>query len=256
MTNIVSLPQRPAEELAYYILSADKSLSVGDVIPNVAEDGRSNAAYADPRTVQISDALAGRANDCLVDIVRDGDQSPVRVARVSPRGAVQVPEAWHDEADTEDNYTPLEADGGWTVEAFEPLTVVLGPQAEQVIAAVREGFRVLDEEEDPAAAEAYIAASNHQHDTTSSSSRIGSSTLALWQSAEAAQEALYQRGADGWWWGNTIGCCWGNEILALAARDLIGTTPEWTQQAYDVLTRPWRTALSLPLHPEDPAVSS
>ena len=31
----------------------------------------------------------------------------------------------------------------------------------------------------------------------------------------------------------------GTEIIVLAARDLIGTTAAWTQEAYDLLTRPW-----------------
>ena len=43
----------------------------------------------------------------------------------------------------------------------------------------------------------------------------------------------------------------GTEIIVLAARDLIGTTAAWTQEAYDLLTRPWAEASGQPAHPAD-----
>lgn len=233
----------------FYVLTADKSLAVGDVIPNVTDTNQPNPAWLDPRNIEVSDTLHVRADDCLVDIIRAGDDSPVRVARVSPQGTVRPHNEYYDEGDAEvDDRTPLESDGGWVVEAFEPLTVVLGPQSEHVIAAVREGIRVLEDEEDEAVVETYNAVVNAQHDNPG--------TVTLHRTSDAAEQALSERGIDGYWWANCISCCWGDEILALAARDLIGTTPDWTQAAYDLLTLPWRSTLPQRLHPEDPAVAS
>ena len=41
-----------------------------------------------------------------------------------------------------------------------------------------------------------------------------------------------------------------NAALALLCRDLIGQYPGWDQDAYDLLTGPWRTAIG-PIHPDD-----
>jgi hypothetical protein len=228
----------------YYILLADRELAAGSPIPNVDADGNPNAAWLNPRNVEVTEALNGRGNDCLVDMVRDGDNSPVYLAQVTPNGDVQPHTEFYDPGDAEvDDRTPLGADGGWTVVTFAPLATLLGPQGDLIITAVQEGIRVLDEEEGGVVAEAYVAASNAQHDNPG--------TTALHAAAYAAEQALSEAGADGYWWANAIGCTWGNEILALAARDLIGATPQWTQAAYDLLTLPWRTAISHPLHSGD-----
>jgi hypothetical protein len=73
-----------------------------------------------------------------------------------------------------------------------------------------------------------------------------------WEGAMlVAVAALDVAGADGFWWSSVGGCEYGTEIIALAARDLIGTTAAWTQEAYDLLTRPWAEASGQPAHPAD-----
>ncbi|MEN4460998.1 hypothetical protein VXE65_03085 [Mycolicibacterium conceptionense] len=47
-------------------------------------------------------------------------------------------------------------------------------------------------------------------------------------------------------------CCHGDEYLAIAARDLIGTAPGWTQDAYELIARPYAEATGRKLHPADP----
>jgi hypothetical protein len=42
-----------------------------------------------------------------------------------------------------------------------------------------------------------------------------------------------------------------DEYIALAARDLIGTAPDWTQDAYERVARPYAQATGHKLHPED-----
>ena len=73
-----------------------------------------------------------------------------------------------------------------------------------------------------------------------------------WEGAMlVAVAALDVAGADGFWWSSVGGCEYGTEIIALAARDLIGTTAAWTQEAYELLTRPWAEASGQPAHPAD-----
>ena len=62
----------------------------------------------------------------------------------------------------------------------------------------------------------------------------------------AAWDATPARGAA--WvaaWAATRGAAW-----ALLVRDLIGQHPGWDQDAYDLLTGPWRDAIG-PIHPDD-----
>ena len=73
-----------------------------------------------------------------------------------------------------------------------------------------------------------------------------------WEGAMlAAVAALDAAGADGFWWSTVGGCGYGTEVIALAARDLIGTTDAWRQEAYDLLTRPWTETSGQPAHPAD-----
>ena len=47
-------------------------------------------------------------------------------------------------------------------------------------------------------------------------------------------------------------CCHGDEYLAIAARDLIGSAPDWTWDAYELIARPYAHATGRKLHPADP----
>jgi len=135
---------------------------------------------------------------------------------------------------------------GWTITSrTADLSAMLGPQAPHILAAIAEAERTLvgchEKTEAEAAIEvAYGEAVDAQYPP---SGQVGQ--------LDAALAALAERGADEDWWESIGSCQYGWEIAALAARDLIGTTPEWTQEAYDFLTRPWFTAFGRPVHPDD-----
>jgi hypothetical protein len=64
---------------------------------------------------------------------------------------------------------------------------------------------------------------------------------AAWYAAgEAAWDAAWDAARDA-----ALGAAWG-----LLLRDLIGQHPGWDQDAYDLLTGPWRDAIG-PIHPDD-----
>lgn len=66
---------------------------------------------------------------------------------------------------------------------------------------------------------------------------------------EAAKKALTAAGRHTWFPGS---CCYGEQYLAIAARDLIGTVPGWTWHAYELVARPFALATGRKLHPDDP----
>ncbi|MFI0487550.1 hypothetical protein [Actinomadura sp. 9N215] len=136
---------------------------------------------------------------------------------------------------------------GWEVIGDAPLAGLLGPQADEVLAAARTARAQLrgDTDASPEAAR-YYAVANATGD-------------AMDACLNAALAALQAAGADAWWWSTAVTCAYGHELVAIAARDLIGTVPDWTQAAYDVLTAPWRAAFgadasgAAPVHQTAPA---
>ena len=65
---------------------------------------------------------------------------------------------------------------------------------------------------------------------------------------DAAWDATWDATRDTAWgaaWGITWDAAW-----ALLLRDLIGQCPGWDQDAYDLLTGPWRQTIG-PIHPDD-----
>ncbi|MCV7286114.1 hypothetical protein H7J87_12325 [Mycolicibacterium wolinskyi] len=66
---------------------------------------------------------------------------------------------------------------------------------------------------------------------------------------EAARDALAAAGRNTWF---PESCCHGDEYVAIAARDLIGSVPGWTWDAYELVARPYAQATERKLHPEDP----
>lgn len=225
---------------SYYMLIADDTIQLGSTVPNYDDKDRPFAAHQDPRTIDITEALDDRVRQYLPDIVIGKVSPAVRVVRVTPRGVVSVHEDYAEPGAEVSEHIALQAEGGWTVEAIVPLQTIFGPQGEFLLAAIRTGIEHLDN--DGEIGQAYSAEVDHLYDI-----------YRLHDLRCAAEEAMWAAHADGYWWSrNAFGCVWGQEMLALAARDLIGTTAEWTQDAYDILTRPWRTAFpATPLHPDD-----
>ncbi|WP_457180985.1 hypothetical protein [Mycobacteroides abscessus] len=74
---------------------------------------------------------------------------------------------------------------------------------------------------------------------------------------KAAKQAVIAADEDKWGFKDSIwtalpgSCQHGQEYVALIARHLIGTTPEWTQEAYDCLTHRFRVATGRGVHPDD-----
>ena len=71
----------------------------------------------------------------------------------------------------------------------------------------------------------------------------GTARVAAWDAALYAATP-YNRGWDAAW-DAALGAAW-----ALLLRDLIGQHPGWDQDAYDLLTGPWRQTIG-PIHPDD-----
>jgi hypothetical protein len=210
---------------AYYMLAgAAKPAPV--TVNGYDWDGRPERISADPRRLLLSEILTDDPEQGLLE-------HRARLLRLQPDGTA-----------TENPADPgyFECLSGWIVTgAGSDLSPVLGPQAPQILAVI-------------ARAEQVIAAGggpgwNTYVDTTDAAG--GGDTAWAFDAADAAARgALAGIGADSWFW-STIGAgAYGPEVLALAARDLIGQAPGWTRDAYDLLTRPWSEAFG-PAHPAD-----
>ncbi|MBO0849543.1 MAG: hypothetical protein J2P20_08780 [Pseudonocardia sp.] len=185
---------------------------------------------ADPRTLLISEAayehlMTARVSLDATEIVT-GVETAIRLARLSPHGPVTI---------DQDDDGAAHSDG-WTIDGFEPLHMVFGPQAEQLAAAA------VAREADSRAEDAYVEANEALSDSHGGD---------IEEATDAAGSALARVNADSHLWHELGGCVYGAEMLALAARDLIGTTTEWTQEAYDLLTSAYRSTIPTPLHPDD-----
>ncbi|PRX92032.1 hypothetical protein [Allonocardiopsis opalescens] len=220
---------------AYYMLTVATSHAPGDTIPDDGEWSPAAVYTDDPRKLEASELLGGDGD--LVDIV-NGVVHP-QILRVTPTGPVRLHSDYYKNTDGAPEFGDLLEAERWTVAAVEPLAALLGPQADHITAAIRLGFPAIDG--DSPTALAYAAAVDHHWE------RVGAP--AVHDAEEAARIALRHAGVDDYWWAHS-GCVGGSELMALAARDLIGSTPAWTQDAYDLLTSPWRASVG-PLHPDD-----
>ncbi len=209
--------------MPYYTL-ADPAPKVGSTLNTRDGDGYDTSYITDdPRRlnpIEIFDDDPD-GHETATDLVQN---TTVALIRVEPVG----------DASADGHLYTADA---WTVAGVESsIDPVLGPQASRIRDVVALAEQVLRGDEDPRAL-VYAKAVNERYEATK-------------QHEKAAEAALSAISADGIYW---TGCEYGWELLALAARDLIGTTPGWTQEAYDALTEPWRLAMGLPAHPEDKA---
>lgn len=208
----------------YYTLTPTAP-EVGSVI---GTDPDETFVTADPRTLPVTD-LTDDWDPYFQTATEIVESTDLTLIRVEPIGDVEGPD------DYDRTYY---AAGRWTVTGIEAsVDAVLGPQATRIREVVALAEDALTGDTDPRA-EVYCEAVNSSYDDT--------------QPHEAAAEAaLENAGASGFYW---TGCEYGGELLALAARDLIGTVPGWTQEAYDALTEPWRIAMGGQVHPDDTAL--
>jgi hypothetical protein len=202
----------------YYMLADAARLPLPARITGYLDD---ELAAADPRCLYPSEVIDDDIEAALL-------AGQYRLIHLEPRGTVT----------TDDDGEPACADG-WNVVLADPdLSAMLGPQAAQVMAVITEAERSIAGG-DYSLTDAYTDAVNAVYDS------------GYPEAEQAAADALDAIGADEFWWGCIGSCVYGGEVIALAARDLIGTVPGWTQDAYDLLTRPWLTATGKPAHPGD-----
>ncbi|WP_019632683.1 hypothetical protein [Actinomadura atramentaria] len=146
--------------------------------------------------------------------------SPVLLVGVEPHGPV------------DEQYR---CPAGWLVVRRMDCDRFLGPQHAQIRSAIRRTIHHDSDQDWPDAARTVPRTDTTEH-------------------ADAARNALDAlsgtRGA-GQWWLDQPGLTGGHELIALAARDLIGTVPGWTRDAYRALTTPYRTAYGTWPHPHD-----
>lgn len=196
----------------------------GDQILYVAAQARRLPLTA---AMHLSDDQAG-----LAALLASG----ARVARLQPAGAVFP-------ADPDQPYLRICA-AGWHVTGWTSLDPVLGPQAVQ-LRAMAGPLREIVEDPHGALAVTYDQAINRLYERDPS--------MWLGTASRAARNALTAAGVDGWWWEHAdAACCIGNELLATAARDLIGTAPGWSWTGYATLTEPYRAATGDWPHPTTP----
>jgi hypothetical protein len=178
-----------------------------------------------PRRLVLSEVVGEDAHDVILPLLHPA----YAIATLEPLGPVAL------NADE-----LLECADGWTVAELDgDLSAMFGPQATQIRAVVAEAERVLIGDGDGEIARKYAAAIDAVYDH------------GYPEAEQTACEALDGIGADGDWWSEVGACAYGGEVKALAARDLIGTIPGWTQEAYDLLTGPWVAAFGRPVHPDD-----
>ena len=123
--------------------------------------------------------------------------------------------------------------------------VALGPQGVQVAALIdRCGTLTADEVSRLNAARGTVRGVATR-DATRGIAR-GTARVAAWDAAlyaatpDAARDTAWDAARD-----VALGAAW-----ALLLRDLIGQHPGWDQDAYDLLTGPWRQTIG-PIHPDD-----
>lgn len=188
--------------------------SVGAVIDN------DPIAVTEPRMLPFDDLLLGQ-HALMADFV-DG---------LSPRKLVTV----------EPLTTPVECDNGtaywyeaaaWRVTGPAPWAPVFGPQGAEIIDALALITPMLQGTfcaEPPA---------KRYYDLLFKTERQAEEAL------QAALDALDRAGADRWWWAEGAWQCglYGPELVAMAARDLLGNVHGWTVTAYNTLTAPYRAA--------------
>jgi hypothetical protein len=215
----------PDATTAYYMLAGASPAPA--TAAGYDHDGRPERIATDPRRLMPSEVLARDPEQGLLE-------HRAQLLRLRPDGtATQNP--------ADPGY--FECLSGWTVTAAgSDLSPVLGPQAPQILAVIAR------------AEQAITAGGGPDWDTyvnTTDAAGDDDDTAEAFAAADAAaRKALAGTGADTWFW-STIGAgAYGPEILALAARDLIGQAPGWTRDAYAMLTRPWSEAFG-PAHPDD-----
>ncbi|WP_242884094.1 hypothetical protein [Actinomadura litoris] len=197
-----------------FVMLAPQSVKLGDLL---IEDGSRNLVTVNtPRRMLISDAYAtitDQVYEIPIKVTVDqltGDQKAT-LAQVAPR-------TWA----VRENAGRYSCADGWVVTAHLPIAEILGPQAEQLI--------VLAAAMKTAPTHGPTALRYDHHRTAMDTAYL-----------DAALAALEAIGADVQWWRSQAACADGGELVALAARDLIGTVPGWTTTAYRALITPWVT---------------
>ncbi|RJL20188.1 hypothetical protein [Bailinhaonella thermotolerans] len=195
---------------------------------------------ADPRHLPVIDITCPAPGWSAADIL-EPDRSPLRLVRVEPLSPPH-PDQWERDGQVVTSPVLVVADAWRVAEGLPDLDPILGPQARQVRAAIAAGQALLLDDGDGPTATAY-----HQGIEAQDTETVG-------RHERAAKDALGPH-ADTLWMDELGGDVYAPVLVALAARHLIGTTPAWTQEAYDYLTRPWRSVPDLPpLHPSDAPV--
>lgn len=226
----------PEPQTKYYtVMQEDPAgLAAGDTIVNLT--GEPLIVVTDPRRMPLSETVDSDVADLVLGpqpspLCPDINPDPGYVlVRLTPAGDVTI------------RGHLRECTAGWRVEEILPVDAVIGPQAAHVRAAVRRAEDALvNASDDDETAGRYEAAFD------GAGKNDGAAAV------EAAQHALDAAGADGWFWVNGFPFAYGDEILALVARDLIGAphSAGWNRAAYDLLTGPWLAAFGEPVHPED-----
>lgn len=189
-----------------------RALETGEVIehPWPHRDGDASRYFS----------IATVATDCT------GMSWPARLFEVEPVGDVWTPDA--------DGLPNKRACMALRVVRELDALLALGPQGEQIVALI----------------ERRRSLTSRQIDL------LNAAWNATWNAAwDAAWDAARETARDTAWdttWdaaGDAAGCPGGPSAGALVVRDLIGQYG-FTQEHYDTLTGPWRTAIG-PIHPDD-----
>ena len=132
---------------------------------------------------------------------------------------------------------------------------LFGPQGEQVVALIERCWTLSAAEMDRLAAAWDAWAATWSTRYAAEMDRLD----AAWVAARcAARDAARGAAGDAAWVAmDRLDAAWGaawdatrDAAVALLCRDLIGQSPGWDQDAYDLLTGPWRDVIG-PIHPDD-----
>lgn len=222
----------------YYTL-VDPGRALGELLPGRDDEGDPLLVTHTPRQLMpswhpnalICDSTPGQLlaqPELAFRIAQVGPPSHETTAVTTPRGDVA-------------GVVVAEAEQ-WRVVELAGIDLFLGPQAAPLRAMLHTAETVLHNAPASELAQRFFDALAEQY--------AGGTSL-VEDHVRAAQATLDAAGADGYWWSTretTRG--YGAAIVALAARDLIGTTNSWTWSAYNALAHPWRRAFG-PLHPDD-----